>query len=55
MRHFDYTELQNKTWDNEVINYLSLIHEYKGKQGAYIQQKPQEMERLIEIAKVQST
>ena len=55
MRHFDYTELQNKTWDNEVINYLSLIHEYKGKQGAYIQQKPQEMERLLEIAKVQST
>ena len=55
MRHFNYSELEKKTWDNEVINYLSLIHEYKGKQGAYIQQKPQEMERLIEIAKVQST
>ena len=55
MRHFNYTELEKKTWDNEVINYLSMIHEYKGKQGAYIQQKAQEMERLIEIAKVQST
>ncbi len=55
MRHFNYSELEKKTWDNEVINYLSLIHEYKGKQGAYIRQKPQEMERLIEIAKVQST
>lgn len=55
MRHFDYTELEKKTWDNEVINYLSLIHEYKGKQGVYVQQMPQEMERLIEIAKVQST
>ena len=55
MRHFDYTALEKKTWDNEVINYLSLIHEYKGKQGVYVQQMPQEMERLIEIAKVQST
>ena len=55
MRRFDYTELENKTWDNEVINYLSLIHEYKGKQSAYAQQKPHELERLIEIAKVQST
>ncbi len=55
MRRFDYTELEKKTWDNEVINYLSLIHEYKGKQGVYIQQQPQELERLIDIAKVQST
>lgn len=55
MRHYDYSKLQNYTWDNEVINYLSLIHEYKGKQAAYLKQKPQELERLVEIAKVQST
>lgn len=55
MRHFDYASLINKTWDNEIINYLTLIHEYKGKQKIYIQQRPQELERLVEIAKVQST
>lgn len=55
MRQFDYSKLENCTWDNEVINYLSLIHEYKGKQIAYLKQKPQELERLVEIAKVQST
>ena len=55
MRHFDYTSLVNRKWDNEVINYLTLIHEYKGKQAAYIQQKPLDLERLVEIAKVQST
>lgn len=55
MRHFDYASLINKTWDNEIVNYLTLIHEYKGKQSIYIQQRPQELERLIEIAKVQST
>ena len=31
------------------------IHEYKGKQEFYIRSKPVELERLIEIAKVQST
>lgn len=55
MRHFNYASLEEKTWDNGIINYLSLIHEYKGKQSAYIRQKPQELERLVEIAKVQST
>ncbi len=55
MRHFDYASLKGRTWDNEVINYLTLIHEYKGKQLSYIQQRPQELERLVEIAKVQST
>ena len=47
MRHFDYTELINKKWDNEVINYLSLIHEYKGKQSSYIQQKPLALNKLV--------
>lgn len=55
MRHFDYASLKNMTWDNEVINYLSLIHEYKGKQSSYIQKRPLELERLEENAKVQST
>lgn len=55
MRHFDYIGLKNRTWDNEVVNYLSLIHEYKGKLSLYMQQKPSELERLVEIAKVQST
>ena len=49
MRCFDYTELINKKWDNEVINYLSLIHEYKGKQTSYIQQKTSELNKLVEM------
>jgi len=55
MRRFDYTALKDRTWDNEIINYLSLIHEYKGRQSVYIQKRSQELERLVEIAKVQST
>ena len=55
MRRFDYSVLKEKAWDNEVINYLSQIHELKGRQSVYLQRQPEEMEKLIEIAKVQST
>ena len=55
MRTFDYTALQKKAWDNEIVNYLSQIHELKGKQTVYLRQKPDVLEKLVEIAKIQST
>ena len=55
MKVFDYPILANRTWDNETVSYLAQIHEYKGKQELYIRQKPVELERLIEIARIQST
>ena len=54
MRQFDYSKFSSKQWDNEILNYLTQIHEYKGKQELYIRQKPVELERLVEVAKVQS-
>ena len=55
MRKFDYCALSEKLWDTEILNYTNLIHEYKGKQDLYIRQKPVELEKLLEIAKIQST
>lgn len=55
MRTFDYTYLRKKAWDNEIVNYLSQIHELKGRQTVYLRQKPDALEKLVEIAKVQST
>lgn len=55
MRHFDYTNLKNQLWDTEIVNYLSQIHEEKGKQSLYLKQKPDQLLRLIEVAKIQST
>ena len=55
MRQFDYSYLEDRTWDNEIMSYISKIHEYKGKQELYLRQKPVELNRLIEIAKIQST
>ena len=55
MRNFNYSNLKNRTWDNEILSYVAKIHEFKGKQELYLRQKPVELERLVEIAKVQST
>lgn len=55
MKKIDYSKLTDRTWDNEIMSYVAKIHEFKGKQELYIRQKPVELERLIEIAKIQST
>ncbi len=55
MKEFDYNYLKEKHWDKDILGYIGLIHEYKGKQELYLKQKPANIERLVEIAKIQST
>lgn len=55
MRSFDYSRLADKAWDTDILNLVAKIHECKGRQDLFIQQKPVELERLVEIAKIQST
>ena len=55
MRVFDYSLLKEKTWDSEIISLVAQIHEYKGRQEVYLKQKPETLDKLVEIAKRQST
>lgn len=55
MRDFNYSLLKELKWDSETVNYLTAIHEAKGKQELYLKQHPEKLNKLIEIAKVQST
>ena len=55
MRTFDYSKLENKVWDTDILNLIAKIHECKGRQDLYLRQKPVELDRLVEIAKIQST
>lgn len=55
MRDFDYSNLINRCWDNEILGLVAQIHEYKGRQELYLKQQPTQLERLVEIAIVQST
>ena len=55
MREFDYSKLADRTWPSDILNLVAKIHEYKGRQDMFVRQKPVELDRLVEIAKIQST
>lgn len=55
MRNFNYTKIKDKKWDSEVLGLVSSIYRYQGKQELYLKQRPEELNKLIEIAKIQST
>ena len=55
MKIFDFNRLNDFKWDNEIISLIGQIHEHKGKQSLYLKQKPQVLEQLVEVAKIQST
>lgn len=55
MKELNYKEIIDRKWDKEILNYIGLIHEYKGRQQLYLEQKPDELDKLIELAKIQST
>ena len=55
MRSFNYSEIKNQKWDSEVLGLIAAIYKEAGKQELYLKQRPVELEKLVEIAKVQST
>lgn len=55
MRVFDYSKLKEHKWDSEILGLVGKIHGYKSRQELYLQEKPIALDRLIEIAKIQST
>ena len=55
MRSFNYSEISNKKWDSEVLGLIAAIYKEDGKQELYLKQRSAELEKLVEIAKVQST
>lgn len=55
MRTFNYSEIKNRKWDSELLRLIAAIYKEAGKQEMYLKQRPEELKKLIEIAKVQST
>lgn len=54
MRTFDYSKIRNELYIPEIVNMLSAIHEYKGKQELFIEAKPDILNAMFEVAKIQS-
>ena len=55
MRNFNYSKIKDQKWDSEILGLIAAIYKEAGKQELYLKQKPDELERLVEIAKIQST
>ena len=55
MRNFNYSSIREKKWDSEVLSLVAAIYKEAGKQELYLKQHPNELDKLVEIAKIQST
>ena len=55
MRTFNYSAIREQKWDSETLSLVAAIYKEAGKQELYLKQRPEALEKLVEIAKVQST
>ena len=55
MRDFNYSAIRERNWDSELLGLVAAIYQAAGRQEAYLAQRPQALETLVELAKVQST
>ena len=55
MRAFNYSKYREQKWDSEVLGLVAAIYKEAGKQELYLKQRPEALEKLVEIARIQST
>ena len=55
MRKFNYLKLMELSLPVNVYHMIASIHEYKGKQELYVENYPDILEKMIDVAKIQST
>ncbi len=55
MREFNYSLIRENKWDSEMLELIAAIYKEVGKQEMYLKRRPEELEKLVNIAKIQST
>ncbi len=55
LREFNYKEINRELFTPEIMNFISKIYEYKGKQELFMEAKPDFLEAMLEVARIQST
>lgn len=55
MKNYNYKQKWEKLITPEIVSLLTQIHEFKGQQNLFIEQKADNLTTLLEIAKIQST
>lgn len=55
MHVFDYAKTPQTLLTPEIVQMITAIHEHKGKQNLFIEANRDELEKLLDIARIQST
>ena len=55
MREFNYSLIRKSKWDSEMLGLIAAIYKEAGKQEIYLKRRSEELEKLVKIAKIQST
>ena len=55
MREFNYLKLMELSLPVNIYHTIAKIHEYKGKQELYVKNYPDILDKMIDVAKIQST
>lgn len=55
MRKFDYLKLMELSLPVNIYHTIAKIHEYKGKQELYVKNYPDILDKMVNVAKIQST
>lgn len=55
MREFNYRKIGERSWDSETLSLIAAIYKEAGKQELFLAKSPESLDRLVEIAKIQST
>ena len=54
MKNFNYSKYLHRSWDNEILQYVSQIHELKGRLSALEPSCKFKTKKLVEVAKIES-
>ena len=55
MRAFNYSDLKDAKWDSEILGLVAAIYKEAGKQEMCLKRSLEKLDKLVEIAKIQST
>ena len=55
MRTFNYSALKGVKWDSDILGLVAAIYKEAGRQEMCLKHSPEKLDKLIEVAKVQST
>ena len=53
MKTFNFSAIRQQKWDSDVLGLIAAIYKEAGKQELYLKQRPEKLEKLVEIAKIE--